>query len=48
MTRGFQIWYQKLNQTTFDPVFAKKKTVKTAFCQFSTVFMPKVVKCCSI
>ena len=48
MTRGFQIWAQNLNRTTFDPFLAKKRP-ETGFCQFSTVFFcQKGIKCCSI
>ena len=37
MTRGFQIWSQNLNRTTFDPLLAQKRS-KTGFCQYSTFF----------
>ena len=48
MMGGFQIWAQNFNRTTYDPLFAKKRS-KTGFCQFSTVFfLQKGVKYCSI
>ena len=43
MRRGFHIWSQNLNQTSFDPLL-DKKTVETGFFQFSIIFGQKGVQ----
>ena len=41
MLRGFKVWFQNLNQTTFGLLFGKRKAVRTGKLQFLTIFGQK-------
>ena len=50
MMRGCQTWFQNLNRITFDPLFGKKKRLKTGnipyFASFPKLFSAKRrIKC---